>query len=197
MSDDTGSSHDNLISANTVQNNPFDCGITVASHIVIFGPQQPFRGIYHNTILGNTSSANGLVSGEGAGVGLFAAAPGAQNWGNVVDGNTITGNALPGVAMHSHSPLQNLNDNLIVGNQISGNGPDSDPGTTVPTGIDVFADEVSGASPSPVRSSRKTSSRAKASTSPWPPVAESRRASTASSAQWAWPILVPARWTRR
>lgn len=46
--------------------------------------------------------------------------------------------------MHSHSPLQNLNDNLIVGNQISKNGPDSDPGLTVPTGIDVFADELIG-----------------------------------------------------
>jgi parallel beta-helix repeat protein len=147
VSDDTGSSHDNLISANTVQNNPFDCGITIASHIVIFGPQQPLRGIYHNTIVGNTSSANGLATGEGAGIGLFAAAPGAQNWGNVVVGNTSTGNALPGVAMHSHSPLQNLNDNLIVGNQISGNGPDGDPGTTVPTGIDVFADEAHGAAP--------------------------------------------------
>ena len=147
VSDDTGSSHDNLISGNTVRDNPFDCGITIASHIVIFGPQQPLRGIYHNTILGNTSSANGLSTGEGAGVGLFTAAPGAQNWGNVVANNTITGNALPGVAMHSHSPLQNLNDNLIVGNQISGNGPDSDPGVTEPTGIDVFADEAHGAAP--------------------------------------------------
>ena len=147
VSDDTGSSHDNLISANTVQNNPFDCGITIASHLIIVGPQQPLRGIYHNTIVGNISSANGLTTGEGAGIGLFAAAPGAQNWGNVVVGNTATGNALPGVAMHSHSPLQNLNDNLIAGNQISGNGPDGDPGTTVPTGIDVFADEAAGAAP--------------------------------------------------
>lgn len=147
VSDDTGSSHDNLITGNTVRDNPFDCGITIASHIVIFGPQQPLRGIYHNTILSNTSSANGLSTGEGAGVGLFTAAPGAQNWGNVVANNTITGNALPGVAMHSHSPLQNLNDNLIVGNQISGNGPDSDLGVTEPTGIDVFADEAHGAAP--------------------------------------------------
>ncbi len=148
LSDDTGSTHDNLISANTVQNNPFDCGITIASHIVIpVPPQQPLRGIYHNTIAGNNSSFNGLSTGEGAGVGLFTAAPGAQNWGNVVVGNILAGNALPGVSMHSHSPLQNLNDNLIVGNQISGNGPDSDPGVTVPTGIDVFADELHGALP--------------------------------------------------
>jgi parallel beta-helix repeat protein len=148
VSDDTGSSHDNLISANTIQNNPLDCGLTIASHIVVPGPpQQPLRGIYHNTLLGNTVSANGLTTGEGAGVGLFAAAPGAQNWGNVVIGNTLTGNALPGVAMHSHAPFQNLNDNLIVGNHISGNGPDSDPGLSVHTGIDVFADEANGASP--------------------------------------------------
>ena len=147
LSDDTGASHDNLISANTVRDNPLDCGLTIASHLFILGPEQPLRGIYHNTILGNTVSANGLTTGEGAGVGLFTAAPGGQNWGNVVIGNTLTGNALPGVAMHSHAPLQNLNDNLIVGNQISGNGSDSDPGLTVPTGIDVFADEASGASP--------------------------------------------------
>jgi hypothetical protein len=36
---------------------------------------------------------------------------------------------------------------LIAGNTISGNGPDSDPGTTVPTGIDVFSDSTGGAAP--------------------------------------------------
>jgi parallel beta-helix repeat protein len=145
VSDDTGSTHDNLISGNTVQNNPLDCGITIASHIVIpFLPEQPLRGIYHNTIIGNQSLYNGLTSGEGAGIGLFAAAPGAQNWGNVVEGNISVGNALPGVSMHSHSPLQNLNDNLIVGNFLARNGPDSDPGVAVPVGIDVFADEAAG-----------------------------------------------------
>jgi hypothetical protein len=36
---------------------------------------------------------------------------------------------------------------LIAGNTISGNGPDSDPGTTVPTGIDVFSDSTGGAPP--------------------------------------------------
>ena len=63
--------------------------------------------------------------------------------------NTIidAGNGRPGVSMHSHVFNQNLNDNQIVGNQISGNGPDSDPGTTVPTGIDVFSDDTGGAAP--------------------------------------------------
>ena len=35
--------------------------------------------------------------------------------------------------MHSHSPFQNLNGNLIVGNQISKNGPDGDVPTSGPT----------------------------------------------------------------
>ena len=41
--------------------------------------------------------------------------------------------------MHSHTPNQNLNDNLIVGNRISGNGADTDDAATPgPTGINVF-----------------------------------------------------------
>jgi parallel beta-helix repeat protein len=142
ISDDTGPNHDNLISENVVEDNPFDCGITIASHHFHLGPTDPSVGIYHITIVGNTSRRNGLVSGEGAGVGLFAGPPGAQNNANVVANNILTGNALPGVAMHTHAPFQSLNDHLIVGNQISGNGPDSDPGTTVPTGISISSPVV-------------------------------------------------------
>ena len=138
LSDDTGQTHDNLISANLVQNNPFDCGITLASHNINAFYTPPPPGVFNNRIVGNTSSANGLSSGEGAGVGIFAAAPGAQNYGNTVSGNTLTGNALPGVAMHSHAPGQVLKDHVIVDNQISGNGSDGDLGTGLPTmGISI------------------------------------------------------------
>jgi parallel beta-helix repeat protein len=147
LSDDTGANHDNLLSGNIVQNNPYDCGITIASHHFNPATLDPNFGVYHNTISGNTSSANGLASGEGAGVGLFAGPPGAQTYGNVVINNILTGNGLPGVTMHSHLFNQNLNDNLIVGNQISSNGPDPDPGTVVPAGIDVFSDDTGGAAP--------------------------------------------------
>lgn len=142
ISDDTGPNHDNLISGNVVQDNPLDCGITIASHHFNFGPTDPSVGIYHITVVGNTSTRNGLISGEGAGVGIFAGPPGAQNNANVIANNILMGNALPGVAMHTHGPFQSLNDHLIVGNQISGNGPDSDPGTTVPTGISIFSPAV-------------------------------------------------------
>lgn len=147
VSDDTGPNHDNYITGNTVQDNPYDCGITLASHHFGLSPQDPEQGVYHITVSGNISARNGLLTGEGAGVGIFAGPPGAQNWGDVVVGNTLIGNALPGVALHSHTVFQKLTDHLIADNTISGNGPDSDPGTTVPTGIDVFSDTGGGAPP--------------------------------------------------
>ncbi len=140
LSDDTGQTHDNLLSGNVVQNNPFDCGITLASHNIstpAYTPSTP-PGVFHNRIIGNTSASNGLISGEGAGVGIFAAAPGAANYGNTVSGNVLTGNALPGVAIHSHAPGQVVKDHIITGNQISGNGADGDLGPSLPTmGISI------------------------------------------------------------
>jgi hypothetical protein len=144
LSDDTGATHHNLIIGNLVRENPFDCGITLASHAPASPPAPqpsptPF-GVFHNTIAENESSNNGLaVEGAGAGVGIFDSVPGTQNYGNVVINNQLKDNGLPGVAMHSHAPGQNLNDNLIVGNYISGNGADTeDAATPGPTGINVF-----------------------------------------------------------
>ena len=147
LSDDTGGTHDNVLSGNIVRNNPYDCGITIASHHFDAENLDPAFGVYHNTITGNTSSANGLATGEGAGVGLFTAAPGGQTYGNVIVDNVLVNNGLPGVTMHSHAFNQDLNDNLIVGNQISGNGADPDPETGVPAGIDVFSDDTGMAAP--------------------------------------------------
>lgn len=142
LSDDTGPTYHNLISGNTVADNPYDCGITLASHDAYGNTGEPYGyGVYRNTIAGNTSTKNGTaIAGAGAGVGLFASAPGTQTYGNVVIKNRLTNNGLPGVAMHSHTPGQNLNDNVITENYISGNGPDSDvQSTLVPTGISLLA----------------------------------------------------------
>ena len=144
ISDDTGPNHDNLITGNIVRDNPYDCGITIASHHFHFGPVDPALGISHIVVEGNTSERNGLISGEGAGVGLFTGPPGAQNNGNVVINNVLRGNALPGVAVHSHAPFQTNNNHQIIGNTIADNGPDRDPGTTVPTGISISSDAGSG-----------------------------------------------------
>ena len=141
LSDDTGATHDNLISENTVQRNPYDCGITLASHVPVPGlPAGTMLGVFHNTVYHNTSNYNGLVSGGGAGLGLFASAPGTMTYANVVVGNTARGNGLPGVAMHAHAPHQMLSDNMIVGNELVGNGPDDgDAATPGPAGINLFS----------------------------------------------------------
>jgi parallel beta-helix repeat protein len=151
VTDETGPTHDNLIVGNTVQNNTDDCGITLASHPSDLtppqGPPSPGYGVYDNVVLNNMSMGNGTAgSGSGAGVGMFAPTPGTASYSNVVIGNTLMNNAQPGVAIHSHSSNQNLGDNVIVNNTISGNGFDGGVNTEK-TGISVFADPTGGASP--------------------------------------------------
>jgi parallel beta-helix repeat protein len=138
ISDETLATHDNLIIGNMVANNPYDCGITMASHPPATGTVP--LGIMHNTIANNQSTHNGtLVPGAGAGIGIFTFLPGGTVTGNVVINNQVTNNGLPGVAFHSHGTGEFLNDNMIVGNTISGNGPDTaDAATPGPTGINVF-----------------------------------------------------------
>jgi len=150
ITDETGPNHANLISGNHVHDNPFDCGITLASHgpatSVIPTATLPY-GVTENTISNNVSSHNGYqVPGAGAGVGIFAPFPGTTDAGNVVIGNVLRDNGLPGVTMHNHAaapspaPGVNMNDNVIVGNHISGNGADTaDTPTSGPTGINLFS----------------------------------------------------------
>ena len=148
LSDDTGETHDNVITGNLVRNNPYDCGIVMASHAPGPGSTAPHLGVVHNTIAGNTSERNGTqVPGAGAGVGVFSDGSGqGLVSGNVVIYNVLTDNGLPGVAFHSHVgpnfglPADNLNDNVIVGNRLSGNGADLfDTATPGPAGINVSA----------------------------------------------------------
>jgi hypothetical protein len=142
LSDETGATHHNLITKNLARNNPFDCGITLASHPPAPGTgSEPF-GIFENTIAHNDSTRNGYqIPGAGAGVGLFAPGAGNKVYANVVIDNDLKDNGLPGVAFHAHvaDPTVNLNDNVIADNRISGNGADTeDAATPGPTGINVF-----------------------------------------------------------
>jgi parallel beta-helix repeat protein len=140
LSDDTGATHDNAIVGNIVTDNGDDCGITLASHVpAALTGSMTALGVYHNTISGNQSLRNG-AGGEGAGVGLFASAPGTLTYGNLVLNNVLMGNGIPGVAVHGHTPGQKLDGNVIVGNQISGNGADvADSATPGTTGINVYS----------------------------------------------------------
>lgn len=135
LTDETAPNHDNLITGNTVVDNPYDCGITLASHPQA-APLTAPQGVYHITVSGNTSMYNGVVNQSGAGVGIFTPSPGTAAYGNVVIGNELVGNGLPGVTLHSHAPNQMLADNIIIGNHIANNGPDDS--TTAPTGIAII-----------------------------------------------------------
>jgi parallel beta-helix repeat protein len=139
ITDDTGPTHDNLITDNSVvKNTAQDCGITLPSH--------SGAGVFHNTVSGNDSSYNG-----GPGVGIFAPGPGSKAYGNVIVNNRLRGNALPGVTMHNHAapgvngvpagaPAPNFNDNVILGNDISANSQDfEDAATAGPTGINIYS----------------------------------------------------------
>ncbi|MGB6689615.1 MAG: right-handed parallel beta-helix repeat-containing protein [Terracidiphilus sp.] len=150
ITDETGVSEDNLITGNDIHDNPFDCGITLASHgpaTAIISTATVSYGVRHNTIANNTSAHNGYqVPGAGAGVGIFAPFPGTTAAGNVVIGNNLLNNGLPGVAMHNHAsapapaPPINMNGNVVVGNHFSGNGADTeDTATSGPTGVNVYS----------------------------------------------------------
>src|SRR6202008_4524269 len=70
ITDETGQTHNNLIRENFVHDNPFDCGITVASHgpatSVIPSAGLPY-GIIRTTIAHNEVTRNGFkVPGAGA-----------------------------------------------------------------------------------------------------------------------------------
>lgn len=147
LSDETGYNDDNIIAGNSVHDNPFDCGITLASHAPApsASSKLPY-GIFNNTISANRSYSNGLASpGAGAGVGIFAPGPGNLNFGNKVIGNILLDNGLPGVTIHNHAappgaPGINLNDNVIARNYISGNAADTQDAATKGTaGINIYS----------------------------------------------------------
>lgn len=148
LSDDTGATHNNLVSFNNVSENPYACGITLASHMPYGTATKPTPipntryayGVYNNTVYGNRATRNGLLNGGGSGLGIFASAPGTMAYGNVGVDNYLAENGLPGIALHAHAPFQNLTDNMLVGNTIVSNGADYQDATTPgPTGVNIYS----------------------------------------------------------
>lgn len=151
LTDESGPAAHNLITGNTVRDNLYDCGITLASHSHRAAtsngrPRPRAGGVYDNTITGNVTGHNG-VRVPGAGILVAAAYPGGAAYGNRIIGNTVNENGLPGVALHSHSLYQDLNGNVIRDNVIGRNaiggshgGPgDGDAGIHRTAGIVVWS----------------------------------------------------------
>lgn len=149
VSDETATSHDDVITRNFVFNNTYKGGITLASHPVYgsTGNTKLAFGVYDNVVSNNDSVHNGF-GGAGGGVGIGLYAPGAGNrvFSNSVTGNRLVGNSNAGLAIYNNAnfgpsaaaPNPDLNNNSIIGNYIAGNGADPAASVTTPTGISVF-----------------------------------------------------------
>lgn len=146
LTDETGPTHGNLIASNTVTDNTFDCGVTLAGHNPNAAPSgvpaPAVGGVYGNTVSHNVSMGNGL-KGEGSGVLMASPLPGGAVYDNTVVGNYTSGNALAGVTVHMHAPGQYLNGNVVTGNLIGTNNVngdrDSEPFDLATTGVLVRA----------------------------------------------------------
>lgn len=132
ITDENGPADGNTIAGNDVSANAYDCGVTLAGHHAgtnTDGTWSPVAadagGVYNNVVRDNTSSDNGVV-GQGAGVLMATGAPGGAVYNNTVEGNNISGNGLAGVTVHSHSPGEDLNGNVVRGNFIGVNDVDGD-----------------------------------------------------------------------
>jgi parallel beta-helix repeat protein len=129
LTDETGPTAFNLIADNTVVDNAYDCGITIAGHNPGAAPggvpAPSVAGIYSNLVVHNRADRNGVL-GEGAGILLAGAGPGTGVYGNQVLENEASGNGLAGITLHCHAPGQDLNGNVIRGNRLSNDNLDGD-----------------------------------------------------------------------
>ncbi|MFI5274515.1 MAG: nitrous oxide reductase family maturation protein NosD [Ktedonobacterales bacterium] len=129
LSDELGPTAWNRIAGNRVENNLYDCGITIVGHspnaLSSTGKRQPsVAGVHDNTIAWNVVNGNGVL-GEGGGILIGVALPGSAVYNNRILDNFAEGNGLAGVTLHSHIPgVQDINDNVIVGNTLVHNALD-------------------------------------------------------------------------
>lgn len=155
ISDDSGESHDILVYHNRVVDNPGECGIVLASHSPVGSSPPAFAphfGIHHITVSENNAENNGVHVG-GAGIGIFSDGAGQGRVSdNTIIHNTMTGNGIGGFSLHTHVgpafglPADNMNNNMIIGNKISGNLADGDD-TATPGRVGININSGGGGTP--------------------------------------------------
>ncbi len=152
VTDETGPSHDILITQNAVLDNPGECGIVLASHPPVGAIGSPHNGLYHITVAENDSENNGIQV-NGAGVGIFSDGIGpGRNSEEVVIDNRLIGNGNGGVALHTHAgpsfgaSADDMEGNQIIGNYISKNLADAND-TATPGRVGININSGAGGSP--------------------------------------------------
>jgi nitrous oxidase accessory protein NosD len=136
LTDDYGPNSHNLIEGNVVNDNKTECGIVLPSHssdAVSFDPttftvtgRNPSQGgVYDNAVIDNIADNNGTAQappqfgggGSGSGIGIFGSGPGSGAYDNLVEGNEMSGNGLAGFTIHAHHPGgEDVNGNNVIDN---------------------------------------------------------------------------------
>ncbi|MCU1464572.1 MAG: hypothetical protein JWM72_500 [Actinomycetia bacterium] len=146
LTDDYGPSSHNVVEHNVVDHNLSECGIVLPSHsskAVTFNPttfqvtavNPTMGGVYDNVVRDNIADDNGTNKappqfgggGSGSGIALFGSGPGSAVYDNVVDGNEASGNGLAGITIHAHLPGgEDINANVFTHNRLGTNNVGGD-----------------------------------------------------------------------
>ncbi len=128
--DETTTTHDDVISNNLVEDNKGAAGITLASYPAYFAPDEPHQGTKTYAFgTYNVLVTQNLSSGNAAGVVITALVPGSRAYANHVSANRIVGNAGAGIIVRTglETALPGARNpdasrNALVNNFIAENG---------------------------------------------------------------------------
>jgi Right handed beta helix region len=133
LTDEVGPTAYNVIQHNVVRDNPYDCGITLASHTA--------GGVWQNVVQFNVSDDNG-VQGEGGGILMAGAASGTNVRDNTISHNEASGNGLAGIVIHQHFDgdftRNRIEFNRLSNNNIRTGPPAGDPDAGVAQSTDIL-----------------------------------------------------------
>jgi nitrous oxidase accessory protein NosD len=136
LTDDYGPNSHNLVEGNVVDHNRTECGIVLPSHssdavsfdpttFAVTGRNPSLGGVYDNTVIDNIADDNGTAQappqfgggGSGSGIGVFGSGPGSAAYDNLIEGNEMSGNGLAGFTIHAHHPGgEDVNGNDVIDN---------------------------------------------------------------------------------
>jgi hypothetical protein len=134
LTDDYGPTHGDTVAGNLVEDNKARSGIKLdgdsASGVKLNGKPTPqLGGIFANTVSNNVVISNGTAgylsssgtTGYGSGILLTAEVKGGASYDNLVRGNEISGNGHSGITIYKRYAASDLSGDLISDNWIGTN----------------------------------------------------------------------------